>query len=173
MRVAARRGSIVEHSTLVGYSILVVEQEPFVASCVQMLLEGVGAEVHCATRAGEALLIIDRKDISAAVLDCSKSAKGGRRVAQRLARLGLPFVVCKDAGQDEAWLGVPVLIKPVVGGELVEMLCRLVHADRERLPSPKIEHSALPLGDTENLVLASGRALRPRSPVKEIWHGKP
>ena len=30
MRVAARRGSIVEHSTLVGYSILVVEQEPFV-----------------------------------------------------------------------------------------------------------------------------------------------
>jgi len=65
------------------------------------------------------------------------------------------------------------LIKPVVGGELVEMLCRLVHAGRERLPSPKIEHSALPLGDTENLVLASGRALRPRAPVKEIWHGKP
>jgi CheY-like chemotaxis protein len=173
MRVAARRGSIVEHSTLVGYSILVVEQEPFVASCVQMLLEGAGAEVHCAMRAGEALLIIDRKDISAAVLDCSKSAKGGRRVAQRLARLGLPFVVCKDVGQDEAWLGVPILIKPVVGGELVEMLCRLVHAGRERLPSPKIEHSALPLGDTENLVLASGRALRPRAPVKEIWHGKP
>jgi len=164
--------SIVEHSTLVGYSILVVEQEPFVASCVQMLLEGVGAKVHCATCAGEALHIIDRKGISAAVLDCSKSAKGGRRVAQRLARLGLPFVVCKDAGQDEAWLGVPVLIKPVVGGELVETLCRLVHADRERLPSPKIERSALTLGDTGNLVLARGRALRPRPPVKEIWHGK-
>lgn len=29
MRVAARRGSIVEHSMLVGHSILVVEQEPF------------------------------------------------------------------------------------------------------------------------------------------------
>jgi len=28
MRVAARRGSIVEHSTLVGYSILVVEKAP-------------------------------------------------------------------------------------------------------------------------------------------------
>jgi CheY-like chemotaxis protein len=172
MRVAARRGSIVEHSTLVGYSILVVEQEPFVASCMQMLLEGAGAEVHCATCAGEALLVIERKRISAAVLDCSKSTKGARRVAQRLARLGLPFVVCKDAGPVEAWLGAPVLIKPVVGGELVQALCRLVRADGERLPSLKVERSALPLGNTENLVVASGRGLRSRRPVKEIWHGK-
>ena len=111
MRVAARRGFIVDDSTLAGRSILVVEEQPFVTRCLQILLEGAGAEVHCAASTSEALRVIDRTVLSAAVLDCSKSAKGRRRIAQQLARLGLPFVLCKDASQDEVWPAAPVLMK--------------------------------------------------------------
>jgi len=132
MRVAARRGSIVENATLAGCSILVIEEQPFVARCLQILLGGAGAEVHCTTCAGEALHVIDRKDFSAALLDCSESTKGRRRIVQRLVRLGLPFVFCKEIDQDEAWPGVPVLIKPVIGIQLVDVLYRLIQAKNEK-----------------------------------------
>jgi CheY-like chemotaxis protein len=135
MRVAARRGSIVENATLAGCSILVIEEQPFVARCLQILLGGAGAEVHCTTCAGEALDVIDRRRFSAALLDCSQSAKGRRRVVQRLVRLGLPFVFCKEIDQDETWPGVPVLIKPVIGVQLVDVLYRLIEARKEKIAS--------------------------------------
>jgi len=137
MRVAARRGSIVENVTLAGCSILVIEEQPFVARCLQILLGGAGAEVHCTTCAGEALGVIDRKDFSAALLDCSESVKGRRRVVQRMVRLGLPFVFCKEIDQDAAWPDVPVLIKPVIGVQLVGVLYRLIQAKNEKFASPK------------------------------------
>ena len=137
MRVAARRGSIVENVTLAGCSILVIEEQPFVARCLQILLGDAGAEVHCTTCAGEALDVIDRRDFSAALLDCSQSAKGRRRVVQRLVRLGLPFMFCKEIDQDEAWPGVPVLIKPVIGIQLVDVLSRLIQAKNEKLAISK------------------------------------
>jgi CheY-like chemotaxis protein len=128
----------VKNAPLAGCSILVLDEQPFVALCLQILLEGAGAEVHSATHAGEALHLIDRKDFSAAVLDCSKGSKGLQGVAQQLVRFGLPFVVCKNVGwHDDAWPGTPVLIKPVIGFQLIEVLCRLIQADSEALPSAK------------------------------------
>lgn len=118
-------------STLAGCSILVCEEQPFVACCLQILLEGAGAKVHGATSADEALHVIDGAKLSAAVLSCSKMSKGHRRIVPRLARLGLPLVLCKDVDQNDAWPGIPSLIKPVIGRQLVELLHRLIHADRE------------------------------------------
>ena len=126
-----------ENATLAGCSILVIEEQPFVARCLQILLGDAGAEVHCTTSAGEALDVIDRRDFSAALLDCSQSAKGRRRVVQRLVRLGLPFMFCKEVDQDEAWPGVPVLIKPVIGIQLVDVLSRLIQAKNEKLAISK------------------------------------
>ncbi len=126
-----------ENATLTGCSILVIEEQPFVARCLQILLGDAGAEVHCTTCAGEALDVIDRRDFSAALLDCSQSAKGRRRVVQRLVRLGLPFMFCKEIDQDEAWPGVPVLIKPVIGIQLVDVLSRLIQAKNEKLAISK------------------------------------
>ena len=126
-----------ENATLTGCSILVIEEQPFVARCLQILLGDAGAEVHCTTCAGEALDVIDRRDFSAALLDCSQSAKGRRRVVQRLVRLGLPFMFCKEVDQDEAWPGVPVLIKPVIGIQLVDVLSRLIQAKNEKLAISK------------------------------------
>ena len=37
-----------DNTTLWGRSILVIEEQPFGSRCLQMLLEGAGAKVHCA-----------------------------------------------------------------------------------------------------------------------------
>jgi hypothetical protein len=116
----------VDNTTLGGRSILVIEEQPFGSRCLQMLLEGAGAKVHCATSSAEGLRTMDRNTFSAAVLDYSSSAKGQRRIAQQLARIELPFVVCKDAGHDDFWPDTRVLIKPVMGTQLLEMLCCII-----------------------------------------------
>jgi CheY-like chemotaxis protein len=168
MRVAARRGSIVEHSALAGCSILVVEEEPFIAHCLKVLLEDAGVDVHGATSAADALHISDRKTLTAGVLACSKGTKGCRRVAQRLVRLDVPFVICMDAGQLEEWPGVPVLIKPVRGFQVLETLGQLINAKAERL---RIAAESL-CATEKNLPLAGVHTLRPSTNIKEIPHGK-
>jgi CheY-like chemotaxis protein len=152
MRVAARRGPFVEHSTLGGHSILVVEEEPFIARCVQVVLEGAGAEVYCAASAGEALRFVDQGELSAAVLNSSRSIKDGHAIAQRLAGLGVPFVFCQDIGRNEAWPLAPVLNKPISGADLVETLRRLLqpqmaNAANGSLLQPPLVHSVSARGD--------------------------
>jgi DNA-binding response OmpR family regulator len=121
--------------TLAGCAVLVVTEQPFSAHCLRVLLESAGAEVHAAAHAGEALYCIDRERLSAAVLHLGATAKGGRQVVQRLARLKLPYVMCKD-GTDRVELpGASVLIKPIMGGELVDTLARLIGASRRLAPS--------------------------------------
>ena len=56
MRVAARRGPLVQQPLLAGYSILVVEDELFIARCLQIVLQGAGAKVHRTVGVREALL---------------------------------------------------------------------------------------------------------------------
>ena len=157
-----------EHSALVGCSILVVEEEPFIAHCLKVLLEDAGVEVQGATSATEALHVIDRKILTAGVLACSKGTKGCRRVAQRLARLNVPFVICMEAGQDEAWPGVPVLIKPVNGFQVLETLGRLIELKADRLSLVQDLSTA-----EKSLQLTGAHALRPDPNTKEILHGKP
>src|SRR6185295_18685053 len=130
---ASRRGTFVADLMLAGRSILVVEEQPFVAHCLRIFLEGAGAELHCAASATEALRVIDRSVLSAAVLDDSSSARGHRRVTQQLARCGLPFVVCTAADHDQPWPGASVLIKPVMGLHLVETLYRLIRAQDAKM----------------------------------------
>ena len=122
-----------EHDTIVGCSILVVEEEQFVARCLQIFLEGMGAKVHYAARAVEAMQIIDRKVLSAGVLSSNKAC---RPIAQRLSRLGLPFVLCRDVADASAWPGTPFLAKPVAGFQLVQVLCRLIGAERNPTGGP-------------------------------------
>ncbi|NJO32131.1 MAG: hypothetical protein HC869_02410 [Rhodospirillales bacterium] len=136
-----------DSSTLVGRSILVLEEEPFVACCLQILLEGAGAKVHSATSADEALRFIDGTRLSAAVLSCSKTTRGHRRVVQRLARFDLPLLLCKGVNQNDAWPGIQALIKPIIGRQLVESLHRLILADGATAERATRD----PIGSKENL----------------------
>ena len=121
-------------NALAGSSILVLDEQPFSAYCLKVLLENAGAEVHAAARTGEALYCIDREQLSAAVLHLGESSKGRRQVIQRLARLKLPYVICKDSTDNSELLGASVLIKPILGAELVDTLQRLVAARRPLAP---------------------------------------
>lgn len=131
---------------LVGCSILVLEEQPFVARCLRILLQGAGAEVHNATNAADALYLIDRTGLSAAVLSCSATTKGCRRIILQLARFDFPLVLCKDADQNEAWPRIPALIKPVIGIQLIGMLHGLIVAADKKTPT------------AQRLAQAAGRA---------------
>jgi DNA-binding response OmpR family regulator len=90
----------VEHSTLVGHSILVFEGEPRLAGYLGDTLEGAGAYVALASRADEALGIIEAAELSAAVLDYRLGVEGGQAVARRLTALELPFVFWSKTSAD-------------------------------------------------------------------------
>src|SRR2546429_1329593 len=124
MRVAARRGPLVGQSALAGYSILVVEDEPFIARCLQMVLEAAGAEVHRAPNVREALDFAGRPNLSAAVLDCKHGIRGDHAIARRLTDRGLPFVLygARQLNRYEAWPDAPVMGKLTSGGEIIETL---------------------------------------------------
>jgi CheY-like chemotaxis protein len=115
-----------EHSTLVGYSILVIERSAPVARGLRVLLEGAGAEVFTVASSQSALPFVGEGALSAAVLDFGQSAEENHSVAKLLSGLGISFVFCKDAGTDKAWPSAPVLNKPVVGAQLIALLYRLL-----------------------------------------------
>ena len=118
-----------DHSTLVGYSILLVGHAPDALRHLRRTLEGAGAHVCKATSADEALRFIETAEPSAAVLDYAPDIRGSHRVPERLTRLAIPFVFCKDIGRNEAWPQAPVLSKPVGGADLVETLRRLLRVE--------------------------------------------
>jgi CheY-like chemotaxis protein len=115
-----------EHSTLVGCSILLVGHEPRTARQMRKTLEGAGAHICEAPNEDDALRLIDTDDPSAAVLDYTRSIHASHRLPARLTRLGIPFVFCKDIGRNEAWPQARVLSKPISGTDLIETLHQLL-----------------------------------------------
>jgi len=132
MHVAARRGFLVQHSILAGYSILVVEDELFIARCLQMVLEAAGAEVHRAPSLREALDIAGQPGLSAAILDCKHGIRGDHAIARRLTQRGLPFMLygAREPGRHPAWPNAPVVGKLASGGEIIETLRGLLQPSR-------------------------------------------
>jgi hypothetical protein len=121
-----------EHTTLVGFSILVIERDPDAEHYLRRTLDGAGARVFAPRTCGDAICTTDELEVSAAVqvsaavLDCDESRASRHTVAMRLTDLRIPFVFCADAGQTNAPFIVPTLYRPIVGAELIEMLRRLL-----------------------------------------------
>ena len=113
---------------LAGFSILVVEDEPFIAGCLQIVLQGAGAEVHRTAGVREAWTFTDQPNLSAAVLDCKHGIRDDHAIATRLAQLGLPFVFygAREPCRHAAWPGAPVMGKLASGAEIVEALSGLL-----------------------------------------------
>ncbi len=123
MRVAARQGSPLEHTTLAGFSILVIERDADAKHYLCRTLEGAGADVFAPSDYKDAFDITDELELSAAVLDYSASS---HLVAMRLTSLDTPFVLCADAGQTCAAFAAPVLYRPIVGTTLIAVLRSLL-----------------------------------------------
>src|SRR5262245_3861052 len=70
---------LVEHTTLVGFSILVLEPIPGAAQAIRRTLEGAGAKVLPTSSRKQALLVIEKGELSPAVLDYNESATQSRQ----------------------------------------------------------------------------------------------
>jgi DNA-binding response OmpR family regulator len=112
-----------EHTTLAGFSILVIERDADAKHYLCRTLEGAGADVFAPSDYKDAFDITDELELSAAVLDYSASS---HLVAMRLTSLDTPFVLCADAGQTCAAFAAPVLYRPIVGTTLIAVLRSLL-----------------------------------------------
>jgi len=139
-----------EHSSLAGYSILLVEPNPYLASDLGRALYGAGAEVFISLTTIDALQFADTAGLSGAVLNYTLSIKDEHRVAARLRELGVPFAFCKEIGRSEAWPHVPVRNEPFGASELIDLLRRLLdptsasateRSRRERKPASGVKEA--------------------------------
>jgi DNA-binding response OmpR family regulator len=117
------------HPLLVGVCVLIVEDEPVIALDLHAALSAAGAGIIAATNATEALQLILRNDISAAVIDIRLGDRDCSAVCEALFHHRVPFLfhtAHASAAIRQAWPQVPVLIKPVTDQEIVARVARLV-----------------------------------------------
>ena len=116
--------------SLVGVSVLIVEDEPLIALDLHAALSAAGAGIMAATDTTEALRLIRRNDVNAAVLDVGLGDRDCTAVCQALLHHRIPFLFHTGQGNAamlEAWPQAPVLAKPVSSEEIVARVAALVY----------------------------------------------
>lgn len=109
--------------SLDGLTMLVVEDEPVIRLDLQQTLEKAGARVLAANDVESARRLIERPDLSAAVLDWF-----GADICRRLTERGVPFVFYtgRAASGLEGWQHVPMVSKPAKPEDIITALERLL-----------------------------------------------
>ena len=111
-----------------GLRILVVEDDPIIALDVVASLASAGATVlGPAYSVAQALAIIDRSPVDAAVLDYRLEAETAAPIAYRLVSLGIPFLFHTSSRSNPALAhpGVPIVDKPTRPEQLVAAVSAL------------------------------------------------
>jgi len=115
---------------LAGQRILVVEDERLIAMLVEDSLLDAGATVvGPASSVDEAMRLIEDGGVTAAVLDLKLGEERVTPVADRLARMRVPFVIATGYGADAATgrhADVPVLCKPFDLKRLTSALASII-----------------------------------------------
>ena len=108
--------------SLGGYSILVVDDEPFVATSVSEALSDAGADVVTAHDLRTALEAATNGDIAAAILDVTLGGADSGAVCTALKSRHVPFMFLSGYDTHDLlreWASVPALAKPAGEVELV------------------------------------------------------
>ncbi|RYG90184.1 MAG: response regulator [Alphaproteobacteria bacterium] len=99
-------------STLTGLRVLVVEDEPVVAMCLEDILEELGCvTVGPASRLSEGLSLAEER-LDAAILDINLAGERSNAIAERLRARGIPFVFASGYGVAPEGYGAPMIEKP-------------------------------------------------------------
>jgi CheY-like chemotaxis protein len=81
-----------EHPALRGRSILVVENEIFIAMDIVQALESAGAHATMTTTVRHALILVEHDGLSAAIMDHALSDGDSTALCERLKARGIPYV---------------------------------------------------------------------------------
>jgi DNA-binding response OmpR family regulator len=124
---------------LTGRRILLVEDEYMLAAELAFFLEGHGASIIGPFRSvAQALAVVDREPIEAAVLDINLGGERVYPVADALIARNVPVVFA--TGYDEllmerAYIGLPRCPKPIDKSALLQVLQRaLAHVASSPMP---------------------------------------
>jgi DNA-binding response OmpR family regulator len=119
------------HGPLASSTILIVEDEPLIALDLHAALREAGAGLIAATTTPEALLLIRRNEIAAAIVDVALSAGDCREVCQALFHRSIPFLFYtghRHAAVLKEWPEAMILDKPQRLEDVVAAILRLVRA---------------------------------------------
>ena len=112
-----------EHPTLRGCSILVVEDEPLIAMDITTALELAGAHATTTNTVRHALILAEHDGLSAAILDHALSDGDSTQLCARLKARGIPYVSYSGYGPVEGASKTSLYIpKPVTMDVLMTAL---------------------------------------------------
>ena len=109
-----------EHPTLQGRSILIVEDNALITMDLTMALEDAGADLTSTNTLKHALILVEHDGLSAAILDHALGDGDSSLLCKRLKERGIPFVIysgypkSKDAPEDQVYLSKPASHQVVV-----------------------------------------------------------
>jgi len=115
----------------VGPRILIVEDEMLIAWAIEDLLTGLGYQVvGPATRVAQAIEMIDKESIDAAVVDLDLNGEKSYPVADRLVAAGVPFIFStgyQPGNIPKDYQMFPAMQKPYASASLDHALAKLLN----------------------------------------------
>lgn len=115
-----------------GTRVLVVEDEPVVAMCLEDILECLGCvTIGPASRLSEGLALAQAGGIDAAILDINLGGERSNRIAQALIDQGIPFAFASGYGAaPEGFEGPPFIEKPYREADIVWVLTAMLGGEQ-------------------------------------------
>lgn len=112
-------------------SILVLEDEPFIALDIQFALRDAGALPYLAATCDQALAAVAQHEIAAAILDVNLGhGKTCEEVALELSRRGTPFLLhtadLDRSGEFLRKFDVPIVAKPAAADTVAHTVLSLI-----------------------------------------------
>jgi DNA-binding response OmpR family regulator len=121
LRLAAlKRLPHLEHATLQGRSILIVEDNPVIVMDITLAFEHSGAQLTITNILKHALLLAEHDGLSAAILDHSLGSDDSSLLRKRLTERGIPYMIysgypkSNDAPDDLVHLSKPASHEKIV-----------------------------------------------------------
>jgi CheY-like chemotaxis protein len=112
---------------LAGLRILIVEDEPIVAMCLEDMLDELGCVIiGPANRLSEGLSLAKGEMLDAAILDINLAGERSNAIAEALHARGIPFAFASGYGAAPEGFGAPMIEKPYrtcdIGNALAALL---------------------------------------------------
>jgi CheY-like chemotaxis protein len=116
-------------SPLAGFRVLVVEDEPVVAMCLEDMLDALGCIViGPAARLAEGLALAEGEPLDAGILDINLGGERSTAIGMLLQTRGVPFAFASGYGSapEEFGSDVPMIEKPYRQADIAAVLERLL-----------------------------------------------